>query len=93
MSGTTGTAPSDWQTISEAKDGSMKVENLGGVSWHETPAPPRFHKHWAQTRGYTNYLNYMERCPCGAYGPDWILLRKKRTSGLTKLRIRDILHL
>lgn len=53
----------------DSRDGSMTVENLGGISWHDCPPPPKRHKHWAQTRAWTGYFNYTERCACGAFGP------------------------
>jgi hypothetical protein len=79
----------------DSKDGRVMVENLDGVDWYAAPAPPKFHKHWAQTCGWVDYLRLIERCPCGAYreGKRWDMIDKPRTKGLTKFRIRDILHL
>ena len=58
--------------------------NLDGVAWLDAPAPPRRHKHWAQSVGsFTELGGEVWRCPCGAIGGPlerWLLLDKQRTA-------------
>jgi len=42
------------------------VVDLGGVPWHEAPAPRARHAHWAQTSGTGPAGETVERCACGA---------------------------
>jgi hypothetical protein len=52
-----------------------RTADLNGVPWFEAPAPPLFHRHWAQTSGLG-----MWRCPCGAIGgpgEPWVLLDRR----------------
>jgi hypothetical protein len=39
----------------------LRIEHLDGVPWHDAPAPPRWHRHWPQSRS-----RQAERCACGA---------------------------
>ena len=48
------------------EDGSVEFHNLDGIPWNEARIPSRFHLCTPQTRGYTNYFTYVERCACGA---------------------------
>lgn len=60
-----------------------EVVHLGGVPWHEAPAPPRGHGHWAQTAGYLSGGMAVERCPCGAIrrpAEPWVLLDAPRVA-------------
>jgi hypothetical protein len=43
----------------------LVVYALGGVDWHDVKRPHRWHKCWAQTRGFTGAA-LVERCACGA---------------------------
>ena len=55
-------------------EGADYVESLGGVDWYEagkawSKLRKRLpHRHFAQTRA-SMHGTYIERCPCGAYGP------------------------
>lgn len=44
--------------------------DLDGVSWHDAPIPPRWHRCWPQTSGVVNYFTTVERCACGAINFD-----------------------
>jgi cytoskeletal protein RodZ len=60
-------------------------QHLDGVPWWEAPAPPRRHKHWAQTTGWLHEgLERVERCACGAIQsdlkPGWVLLDAPRVA-------------
>jgi hypothetical protein len=46
------------------------LEHLNGVDWVDAPLPRRWHRCWAQTRGWFG-LNIVERCACGAAKPGW----------------------
>jgi hypothetical protein len=47
------------------------IRHKDGIPWHDAPAPPRMHSHWAQTTS-----NRLDRCACGATrffdDPIWI---------------------
>ncbi len=61
---------------------SPEIRNLDGISWYDAPAPPRRHKHWAQTDGWIG-LDQFQRCPCGALrrnSPHWVLLDEPRVT-------------
>ncbi len=45
---------------------SIEMEHLDGIPWHEAPLPRRLHLCRAQTIGYVNYFDVIERCACGA---------------------------
>lgn len=49
----------------QSQDGADWLAHLDGVAWHDAPAPPAKHEHWAQTRGLIR-LELVDRCPCGA---------------------------
>lgn len=62
----------------ETEFGRTSIENLDGVSWTDAPKPRRFHRHWAQTRGWINWFSLVERCACGAIRLDG---RRRWTKG------------
>jgi hypothetical protein len=72
-------------------DHRVMVWDLDGISWHEMPMPSRFHRCWAQTRGFMmNHvpLTMIERCPCGASRYEtagmpitWIARNERRKNG------------
>jgi hypothetical protein len=49
-----------------SEDGRLELHHKDGVPWYQAPAPPRRHTCWAQTDGWTNWVNRVERCACGA---------------------------
>ncbi len=51
----------DFAEMLRQAEARMGVQHRGGVAWHASPLPPRFHRCWAQTSGPG-----IERCPCGA---------------------------
>lgn len=64
--------------VIDYEDGIDYIEHLNGEDWYV--AGKRWsklrkrlpHRHLAQTRGLLNG-HYVERCPCGAYGPSpWL---------------------
>lgn len=70
------------------------VEDEDGVSWDEAPAPPRKHKHHAQTVGTSSTgIEMTMRCPCGAFRrfdadglSDWYLIGPPRVAPRKTLR-------
>jgi len=40
------------------------VEHIDGIDWHHAPAPPKWHRCWAQTRAVLHF-EFVRRCPCG----------------------------
>lgn len=50
--------------------GPTEVTHLNGVPWYEAPLPPRIHACYAQTRGWVNYFDRIDRCACGAVRRD-----------------------
>jgi hypothetical protein len=66
------------------------TRHLDNVPWYDAPAPPRRHRHWAQTKGVVSEREVW-RCPCGAFGgpqETWMLLDapRVRPSFWTRLR-------
>lgn len=47
-------------------DRSTEISHLDGVPWHQATIPPRLHRCWAQTKGWTGYITETHRCACGA---------------------------
>lgn len=47
-------------------DGKTELHHRDGVAWLDAPMPWRFHRCSAQTYGYFNYSEQVERCACGA---------------------------
>ena len=70
------------------------IEHEGDVSWHDAPAPPRRHKHHAQTVGQSpTALELVMRCPCGAFRrhdadglSDWFLIDPPRVAPRRTIR-------
>lgn len=54
--------------IKQYERGIDFTEHLDGISWYDADPPPSQHNCWAQTRAIYNG-GYIERCPCGAFGP------------------------
>lgn len=48
-------------------ESSLPLWHLDGIGWYDTAAPPRRHKHWAQTVGLVDHEEVW-RCACGANG-------------------------
>jgi hypothetical protein len=51
------------------ESGAEFMEHLDGVPWFQAEPPPRKHQHAAQTRALM-HGSYVERCACGAFGPE-----------------------
>lgn len=45
---------------------SVEVEHVDGIPWYDASIPRKIHRCKPQTRGYYNWVNYVERCACGA---------------------------
>jgi hypothetical protein len=72
-----------WAQAHREVERDAGIVHLDGVPWHEAPAPPRGHRHWAQTSGYLSSLMAIQRCPCGAIrrpGGRWTLLDEPRAA-------------
>jgi hypothetical protein len=52
----------------------VEIFHLDGIKWMDAPVPPKRHTCFAQTMGYYEYFNSIERCACGAasYGRVWM---------------------
>jgi len=66
-----------------SEDGSFEVTHRDGVPWFEAPLPPRKHECFAQTEGWSGWVNRVERCPCGAIRLDgrrgvWVEINARR---------------
>lgn len=72
------TYPAD-RYVTQHDSGETVVEHVDGIPWHEAAKPGRWHKCWAQTRGWTGWFNPVYRCPCGAISRDGILWLERRS--------------
>jgi hypothetical protein len=66
-----GIEPADFLDFDEGADyvgpdGSTEMHHRDGVPWWKAEVPKTRHECWAQTEGWTNYVNRVERCACGA---------------------------
>jgi hypothetical protein len=72
MVATTGDLPKDYPDADQfqleymSPHGDVALWNRDGVPWPDAPLPPRFHRCKAQTAGWTNWFEFIERCACGA---------------------------
>lgn len=58
-----------WKVAYDDPKSLRRVEHLEGTDWYSAPAPPAGHECFAQTRAWLEDGYYLERCPCGSFGP------------------------
>ena len=68
-----------------------RARSVGGVPWHEAPAPPRFQRCYSHTSGYVGLFDLVQRCSCGAIrnpgiSKHWMEKNSRRKSDREELR-------
>lgn len=67
--------------IADPESGETAQEHRDGIRWMDAPIPPRLHRCFVQTRGWSNMFTRVHRCACGAIrmdGGPWLRRNERK---------------